>query len=81
MCKFCGRYDLGEAVNRVKTESISVGVLKDALRLELWLMRNSEKDKNGEARLNVALTETRRFDDISSMNIPINYCPFCGEKL
>lgn len=81
MCKFCGRYDLGEAVNRVKTESISMGVLKDAFRLETWLIRDSEKDKNGEARLNVALTETRRFDDISSMDVPINYCPFCGEKL
>lgn len=81
MCEFCGRYDRGEAYNKLGSSSVRIGEHDDLWRLELWLTRSPLKVKDETATLNVSLVDRFTAIDISKLDVPIKYCPFCGERL
>lgn len=81
MCDFCKPDEFGdgkEITKQIKTEPIDMGNCLDVLRLEAWVM-NDEAGNNPKLQICLSLSETS--SDISTMNIPIKYCPICGRKL
>lgn len=81
MCDFCKPDEFGdgkEITKQIKTESIDMGNCVDVLRLEAWVM-NDEAGNKPKLQICLSLSETS--SDISTMDIPIKYCPICGRKL
>ena len=54
-----------------------MGMYEDVLRLEAWVM-NDEAGENTKLQICLSVSETG--SDISTMDIPIKYCPICGRK-
>ena len=81
MCDFCKLDKFGdgkEITKQIKAEPIAMGMYEDVLRLEAWVM-NDEEGIN--PKLQICLSVTNTSSDISTMDIPIKYCPICGRKL
>ena len=81
MCDFCKPVEYGdgkEITKRIKVEPIDMGMCEDVLRLEAWVM-NDEAGENTKLQICLSVSETG--SDISTMDIPIKYCPICGRKL
>ena len=81
MCDFCKPGDYGggnEITKRIKAQPIDMGIYEDLLRLEAWVM----SDEAGEnPKLQICLSVSETGSDISTMDIPIKYCPICGRKI
>lgn len=81
MCDFCKPDEFGdgkEITKQIKVEPIDMGNCVDVLRLEAWVM-NDEAGNIPKLQICLSLSETS--SDISTMDIPIKYCPICGRKL
>ena len=81
MCNFCELVKFGdgkEITKKIKVEPIDMGMYKDVLRLEAWVMSDEAGDN---PKLQICLSISETGSDISTMDIPINYCPKCGRKL
>ena len=78
---FCKPVEYGdgkETVRNIKVEPIDMGMYEDVLRLEAWVM----SDEAGEnPKLQICLSVSETGSDISTMDIPIKYCPICGRKI
>ena len=55
-----------------------MGMYEDVLRLEAWVM-SDEAGQNPKLQICLSVSETG--SDISTMDIPIKYCPICGRKI
>lgn len=81
MCEFCKLDEYGdgkEITKQIKVEPIGMGMYEDVLRLEAWVM-NDEAGDNPKLQICLSISETS--SDISTMDIPIKYCPICGRQL
>ena len=81
MCDFCKPVEYGdgkEITKQIKVEPIDMGMYEDVLRLEAWVM-SDEAGENPKLQICLSMSETG--SDISTMDIPIKYCPICGRKL
>ena len=81
MCEFCKPVEYGdgkEITKRIKVGPIDMGMYEDILRLEAWVM-SDEAGQNPKLQICLSVSETG--SDISTMEIPIKYCPICGRKL
>ena len=81
MCDFCKPVEYGdgkEITKRIKVEPIDMGMYEDVLRLEAWVM-SDEAGQNPKLQICLSVSETG--SDISTMDIPIKYCPICGRKI
>lgn len=81
MCEFCKLDEYGdgkEITKQIKVEPIDMGMYEDVLRLEAWVM-NDEAGDNPKLQICLSISETS--SDISTMDIPIKYCPICGRQL
>lgn len=80
MCKFCkpdGVCDKTEITRKIDGVGIDIGLMADVLNLNAWIMR----DDLGISKLQLCLSESEGFNDLAVLDIPISYCPICGEKL
>ena len=78
---FCKPVEYGdgkETVRNIKVEPIDMGGYEDILRLEAWVM-SDEAGQNPKLQICLSVSETG--SDISTMDIPIKYCPICGRKI
>ena len=78
---FCKPVEYGdgkETVRNIKVEPIDMGMYEDVLRLEAWVM-SDEAGQNTKLQICLSVSETG--SDISTMDIPIKYCPICGRKI
>lgn len=81
MCEFCKPGEFGngkEITKQIEVEPIDMGMYEDVLQLEAWLMSD---DAGKEPKLQICLSITDTGSDISTMDIPIKYCPICGRPL
>ena len=81
MCDFCKPVEYGdgkEITKRIKVGPIDMGMYEDVLRLEAWVM-SDEAGQNTKLQICLSVSETG--SDISTMDIPIKYCPICGRKI
>lgn len=81
MCDFCkpDKYGDGkEITKKIAERPIDMGDYLDVLRLEAWVMSN---EKGLDPKLQFCLSVSTNGDDISTMDIPIKYCPKCGREL
>ena len=81
MCEFCKLDKFGdgkEITKQINAEPIDMGMYEDVLRLEAWLM-SDEEGNNPKLQICLSISETG--SEISTMDIPIKYCPICGRQL
>lgn len=80
MCKFCkpdGICDTIEITRKIDEVGIDIGMMEDVLNLNAWIMR----DDLGDSKLQLCLSESEGMNDLAVLDIPIAFCPMCGEKL
>ena len=78
---FCKPVEYGdgkETVRNIKVEPIDMGGYEDVLRLEVWFM-NNEAGENPKLQICLSMPDANVV--ISTMDIPIKYCPICGRKI
>lgn len=84
MCEFCNKHDLG--TGELSNEFVRVEEIKDgSLRLGLSIFTYSIVDEECNKNLLVLQYKVDSSIDgpclIAEKDIPIKYCPFCGEEL
>lgn len=83
MCEFCEQNGLNELFGEenltklIKGESIGVGNVRELFRLEVWLSTNND---GTNPEIDISLS-TRFNEEVTTLGIPIRYCPVCGKRL
>lgn len=80
MCEFCepnGLFGEENLTKQIKGESIGVGNVCELFQLEVWLSTN---DDGTNPEIDISLS-TRFNEEVTTLGIPIRYCPVCGKRL
>ena len=72
MCKICEQYYEGENLLALRDEYIPFGYNESAFLLTIWM---------NDSKLQAEICCPKGDFNILEVNIPIKYCPFCGEQL
>lgn len=76
MCKFCTLKAL-DNYNCIKTFGINLGAAKNAMKLSLYY----DKSDEGESLISASLWGGINPDLVGEVQIPIRFCPLCGEEI
>lgn len=77
-CDFCKEDDFLEATKLLGGRMVQLESGEKVSRLECWLFCD---DMDEQPELHIGISDCGSEENVTELNIPINFCPRCGRKL